>query len=141
MLFFSLFFLFGYSDSGLVKLTQVSSSFFFVFLLNFYFFARSIFWNSFLSRSHITGCGFVKLAQVDSGFLIQHYNFWISFLFSSLTLSYLVMNFTTSFRFFFRIVSISYHGSCFSKFNPICLGLSLSKYYFLHWKNLKWLAA
>jgi hypothetical protein len=41
---FSLFLLFGYSESGLVKLSRIDLGF---FLLNFGFFTRSSFWNFF----------------------------------------------------------------------------------------------
>jgi len=44
---FSVFFLFGYYDGGLVKLTWVSSRFFWSFFFNFVLFARCFFWISF----------------------------------------------------------------------------------------------
>ena len=75
---FLLFFLFGYYDEWLVKLTRVSLSVFwrYVFLLNFVFFARYFFWIFF-----IMGCKFIKLDRVDSDVLLHRYIFWFFFYF------------------------------------------------------------
>ena len=99
---FKLFFLFGYSNSRLVKWTRVGSKFFFLYWTLF-FLTMSFFWNSFLSRFHITGCEFIKLSQVDSSFFIQYYIYIFIYLFSSLILDYHALKFTI----FFQVFSIS----------------------------------
>jgi hypothetical protein len=102
------------------------------------FFIRSFFEILFfLSWSHITGNGFIKLARVDSGFLLRHNIFWIYF-FGFHLWHYVIKPWTLQFfsLSFLRVVSISYLESHFSKFNLGFLGLSSPKYFFLALENV-----
>jgi hypothetical protein len=84
-------------------------------------------------------CGFVKLAQVNLSFLLQHY-IYIYIYFFIFDIRLLGLELYNFFAFFFlRVVSVSYPGSCFSKFNPICLGLSSHEYLFLELEKI-WLS-
>jgi len=114
--FFSLFLLFSYFKSGLVKLTHIGLGYFDVFLLNFSFFTRSSFWNSFfLSWFHIKGCWFVKLPRVDSGFLLRRCILWrfiFVFIYDIRLLGLQLYNFLSFF--FFKVLVVSYPRPYFS---------------------------
>ena len=111
---------------------KVNLSFFYVFLLNLGFFTRFFFLNLlFLFWSHIVGCGFVKLARVDSSILLQCYIFFIFLFFFIFDIRLLGLELYNFFLLSFpRVVSISYPKSYFSRFNLICLWLSSPKYLF-----------
>ena len=84
---FSVFFLFGYYDGGLAKLTQISSGSFLKF-----FFCWTLFcllgasFDFFFIPISYYGCEFIKLGRVDLGLLLRHSIF--RFFFPSLTLDY-----------------------------------------------------
>lgn len=69
---FLLVFLWGYLEYGLIKLTRFFFNFFYLTLI---FVVGSFFkkFGSFLSWSHITSGGLVKLTHVDLSFSLRHY--------------------------------------------------------------------
>jgi len=77
---FSLFFIFDYFESGLVKLAQGFFLCFFFIKLWFFLLGPS-FEFFFLSRSHIVGCEFIKLPWVYLSFLLRCYIFYFVFVF------------------------------------------------------------
>ena len=61
-------------------------------------------------------CGFIKLTLIDSSLFLLYYIFFI------FNIKLLDLKF---YDFFLRDILILYYESCFNKFNPILLGLSL----------------